>query len=200
MDPVRAPGPGSAYAAELCYFPGAEDLVLAAGIADERFDPEILGAAARSAAAAWATAVSSTSPAGRTDPPGRTELDGAADCGSGPAPRPLVAASLLHPGGAGACTRLVVREPRISRIQVAGLAAGAVPPFIALVTDVRGRRCIEDAGTGEPVSGRPDQVTWFYEFWQLVRDGPAARPRRLARPRSSPASPGPAASVTGGQT
>jgi len=114
--------------------------------------------------------------AGRTDPPGRTELDGAADCGSGPAPRPLVAASLLHPGGAGACTRLVVREPRISRIQVAGLAAGAVPPFIALVTDVRGRRCIEDAGTGEPVSGRPDQVTWFYEFWQLVRDGPAPAP------------------------
>jgi hypothetical protein len=42
---ARPPGPASAYAAELA-LPGIADQVLAAGIADERFDPDILEAAA----------------------------------------------------------------------------------------------------------------------------------------------------------
>jgi hypothetical protein len=45
-------GPGSAHSAELTYFRGVDDLVLAAGVADERFDPEVLDTAIRAALAA----------------------------------------------------------------------------------------------------------------------------------------------------
>jgi hypothetical protein len=177
VESARPPGPASAYAAELAYFPGIADQVLAAGIADERFDPDILEAAARSATAAWAAAVSGTAPHDSTTPHDSTDTDGAAG------PRPVVAADLLRPGGPGARTRLVVREPVISRIQVAHLIADAEPPVVGLVVDIKGRRCIEDSDTGDPISGQPDQLTWFYEFWNLTRDGPAARPWRLGRGR-----------------
>ncbi len=52
-----AAGPGSAQTAEIIYGPDVEDAVLAAGIADERFDPGSLEAAIRQMLAAWVTAV-----------------------------------------------------------------------------------------------------------------------------------------------
>jgi hypothetical protein len=65
-----------------------------------------------------------------------------------------------------------VRDPQICRIQVSHLDTDASPPLLRLVVDIKGRRCIRDSDSGEPVSGNPEQLTWFYEFWNLVRDGP----------------------------
>jgi len=65
--------------------------------------------------------------------------------------------ALLHPGGPGARTRLVVRDPQIRRIQVSHLGTDASPPLLPLVVDIEDRGCIRDSGTGEPVSGNPEQ-------------------------------------------
>lgn len=156
-----AAGPGSAQTAEIIYGPAVEDAVLAAGIADERFDPESLEAAIRQALAAWVTAVGEDATA------------------SGKDDSPLVAPALLRPGGPGARTRLVVREPQIDAIQFWRLDADAAPPLARLIVTIHGRRCIRDRDTGEPVSGDPGVMTWFHQFWDMARDGPAMRPWHL---------------------
>jgi hypothetical protein len=45
---------------------------------------------------------------------------------------------------------------------------------------VHGQCWIADADSGALVSGRPGHPAWFWEFWDLVLDGPAAQPWRLA--------------------
>jgi hypothetical protein len=92
---------------------------------------------------------------------------------------PLVAPALLRPGGPGARTRLVVREPQIDAIQFWRLEADAAPPLARLIVTIHGRRCIRDRDTGEPVSGDPEVMTWFHQFWDMVGDGPAMRPWHL---------------------
>jgi hypothetical protein len=167
-----APGPGSAWTAGLAYHGAAQDEVLAAGIADRRLEPEILEAAVRAAIADWLTA---------------------AEEGSAAAP-----AELLRPGGPGARTRLVLRSPRIDSIGLMGLRAAPGPAVARLLVLVRGGRCIQDCDTGAPVSGDLDVMTWFHQFWDLVRDGPPDRPWRLA-PRAGPHGREPESSFTVGQ-
>src|SRR5580704_13695436 len=156
-----AAGPGSAQTAEIIYGPAVEDAVLAAGIADERFDPESLEAAIRQTLAAWITAVGEDDTASEQDD------------------SPLVAPALLRPGGPGARTRLVVREPQIEAIQFWRLEADAAPPLVRLIVEIHGRRGIRDRDSGEPVSGDPEVMTWFHQFWDMVGDGPATRPWHL---------------------
>jgi hypothetical protein len=151
----------SAQKAEIIYGPDVEDAVLAAGIADERFDPESLEAAIRQTSAAWVSAVGEDATASEKDD------------------SPLVAPALLRPGGPSARTRLVVREPQIDAIQFWRLEADAAPPLARLIVTIHGRRCIWDRDTSEPVSGDPEVMTWFHQFWDMVGDGPAMRPWHL---------------------
>ena len=146
--------PGSAQTAEIIYGPGVEDAVLTAGIADERFDPESLEAAIRQTLAAWVTAVGEDAAASEQDD------------------SPLVAPALLRPGGPGARTRLVVREPQIEAIQFWRLEADAALPLARLIVTIHGRRCIRDRNTGEPVSGDPDEPEGLTK--------PGAREKRVA--------------------
>ncbi|HET9898689.1 MAG TPA: hypothetical protein VFQ44_27520 [Streptosporangiaceae bacterium] len=88
---------------------------------------------------------------------------------AGKSDSPVVSGRLLRPGGPEARTKVVVRDPRICRIQISRVDPD--PPALGLVVDIQGRRCVIDSDTGEPVSGNPAQQTWFYEFWNLVRDG-----------------------------
>jgi hypothetical protein len=81
----------------------------------------------------------------------------------------LVAPALLRPGGPGARTRLVVREPQIEAIQFWRLEADAAPPLVRLIVEIHGRRCIRDRDRGEPVSGDPEVMTWFHQFWDMGR-------------------------------
>jgi hypothetical protein len=161
-----ATGLSSARTAELTYHGTAPDEVLAAGIADERLAPEVLEAAIRDAIAAWAGAAEEGPAAGAPEP--RADI------------APAVAADLLRPGGPGARTRLVLRQPRIDSIGVMRLRTVPAPTLASLLVVVRGGRCIQDLDTGEPVSGDLDVMTWFHQFWDVVRDGPPARPWRLA--------------------
>lgn len=91
----------------------------------------------------------------------------------------MVAPALPRPGGPGARTRLVVREPQIDAIQFWHLEADAAPPLARLIVTIHGRRCIRDRDTGEPVSGDPEVMTWFHQFWDMAGDGPAMRPWHL---------------------
>jgi hypothetical protein len=184
---AAAPGPGSAWTAELAYHGAAPDEVLAAGIADRRLEPEILEAAIRAAIAAWLTAAEEASAPGHPAATRATTSPPSPAAAPPPpaAAAPAVAAELLRPGGPGARTRLVLRSPRIDSIGVMGLRAAPGPAAARLLVLVRGGRCIQDRDTGAPVSGDLAVMTWFHQFWDLVRDGPPDRPWRLA-PRAGP--------------
>jgi hypothetical protein len=180
--PPASPG-ASAQTADLDFWPTVVDAVLAAGIADVRFDPDVLEASARQAAGAWAAAVN---PAAEASGAG---LAGAGVVAAEDADDALaaVARELLGPGGPGARTRLYVAGPRILEIDITHLPEGADPPLIRLLVRISGRRYIQDSDTGELVSGDRDLRTTFCEFWSLELTGPPSRPWRLA-PRSAPGS------------
>jgi hypothetical protein len=65
---------------------------------------------------------------------------------------PLVAPALLRPGGPGARTRLVVREPQIEAIQFWRLEADAAPPSVRLIVEIHGAPA---SGTATPASRCP---------------------------------------------
>jgi predicted lipid-binding transport protein (Tim44 family) len=133
----------------------ANDLALA----DPRFEPAVLEAAARRAVAAWAEAV-----------------DGE-DAGLAAVATPEALRALLHPNGNE--TRLVVRGPEVRRLRITALDAASDPATMTIEVDVAGRRYVEDRDTTTVVSGSRDTQTEFTERWTLALDGTDDTPWRI---------------------
>ena len=137
-------------------------------LADPRFSPDVLAAAARRAVAGWAEAVD-----GEDD-----DLAAVASAGAMQA--------LLHPRGER--SRLVVRGPRVRRMRVVALDAAAQPPTMTVEVDVTGRRYVEDRDTAAVLSGSRDDEREFTERWTMALDGADDTPWRVvdAGPAGAP--------------
>lgn len=146
--------------ADLDFDGDARAAALDLSLADARFAPDVLEAAARRAVAAWAEAVDGD--------------DGPLEAVASPEALRL----LLHPSGD--ATRLVVRGPVVRRLRIVGLDAAAQPPAMTVEVDVSGRRYLEDRDTAAVVSGSRSAEAGFTERWTLTLDGPDDRPWRIS--------------------
>jgi predicted lipid-binding transport protein (Tim44 family) len=155
--------------AELEFSGDAQARALDLSLADARFMPAVLEAAARRAVAAWVEAVD-----GSDD----TLLEVAS---------PAAVHALLYGGDASGRTRLVVRGARVRRIQIASLQVEREPATMTIVVEVGGRRYIEDRDTAAVLSGSRDSATTFTETWALALDGPDEAPWRLVSTAAAPA-------------
>lgn len=161
----------SAELADLDFDGDARAAALDLSLADPRFAPDVLEAAARRAVAAWAEAV---------DGPNDQLLELAS---------PAAVRELLHPGDPSERTRLVVRGPRIRHVRVTGIDAAATPPTMTIDVAVSGRRYVEDRDTAAMVSGSQSTERTFTERWTLALDGPDSQPWRIVHTAAeSPAS------------
>jgi predicted lipid-binding transport protein (Tim44 family) len=155
--------------AELEFSGDAEARALDLSLADARFMPALLEAAARRAVAAWAEAV-----------------DGSDDALVAVA-SPEAVQALLYGGDASRRTRLVVRGARVRRIRIASLQVAREPATMTIVVEVGGRRYVEDRDTAAVLSGSKDSATTFTETWTLALDGPEDAPWRLVSAAGAPA-------------
>jgi predicted lipid-binding transport protein (Tim44 family) len=130
-------------------------------LADARFAPDVLEAAARRAVGAWAEAVDGN------------------DAGLERVASPDAVAALLYGGDSTRETRLVVRGPRVKRIRIAAVQVDQVPATMTLEVELGGRRYVEDRDTAAVVSGSKDSAATFTERWTLALDGTAAAPWRI---------------------
>jgi predicted lipid-binding transport protein (Tim44 family) len=130
-------------------------------LADARFAPDVLEAAARRAVGAWAEAVDGDDAA----------LERVASPGA--------VGGLLYLGDATQETRLVVRGPRVKRIRIAAVQVDQVPATMTVEVELGGRRYVEDRDTAAVVSGSKDSAATFTERWTLALDGPADAPWRI---------------------
>jgi predicted lipid-binding transport protein (Tim44 family) len=130
-------------------------------LADARFAPDVLEAAARHAVEAWAEAVDGDDAALE-----RVASAGAAD-------------ELLYGGDSTQRTRLVVRGPRVKRIRIAAVQVDELPATMTVDVELGGRRYVENRDTAAVVSGSKDGAATFTERWTLALDGPADAPWRL---------------------
>jgi predicted lipid-binding transport protein (Tim44 family) len=144
--------------ADLDYAGTARAAALDLSLADGRWAPDVLEAAARRAVAAWAEAV---------DGADRDLLDVAT---------PQAAAALLHPGDPSGRTRLVIRGPRVRRLRIAALDPAATPPTMTVELEVRGRRYVEDRDDASVLSGSKSSETTTVERWTMALCGPDERP------------------------
>jgi hypothetical protein len=110
--------------ADLDFEDDARAAALDLSLADPRFAPDVLEAAARRAVAAWADAVDGDDAA-------------LAQLATEPALR-----HLLHQGDERQKTRLVVRGPRVKRIAVLTLDAAEDPATMTIAVQVGGRRYV----------------------------------------------------------
>jgi predicted lipid-binding transport protein (Tim44 family) len=130
-------------------------------LADARFAPDVLEAAARGAVEAWAEAVD-----GDDDALERVASPAAVD-------------GLLYGSDTTHKTRLVVRGPRVKRIRIADVQVDRVPATMTVDVELGGRRYVEDRDTAAVVSGSKDGATTFTERFTLALDGPADAPWRI---------------------
>jgi predicted lipid-binding transport protein (Tim44 family) len=130
-------------------------------LADARFAPDVLEAAARRAVEAWAEAVDGEDDA--------LELVASPDA----------VGELLYGGDTTRETRLVVRGPRVKRIRIAAVQVERVPATMTVDVELGGRRYVEDRDTAAVVSGSKDGAATFTERWILALDGPADAPWRI---------------------
>jgi predicted lipid-binding transport protein (Tim44 family) len=130
-------------------------------VADGRFAPGVLEAAARRAVAAWAEAVDGDDAA----------LEAVAS--------PDTVGELLYAGDAGRTTRLVVRGPRVKRIQIESVQVEQVPATMIVAVELGGSRYVEDRDTTTVLSGSKDGATTFTERWTLALDGSPEAPWRI---------------------
>ncbi|HEX7290231.1 MAG TPA: TIM44-like domain-containing protein [Conexibacter sp.] len=151
-------GVATAEVADLDYAGDARAAALDLSLADGRWAPDVLEAAARRAVAAWAEAV---------DGADRDLLDVAT---------PEAADALLHPGDPSKKTRLVIRGPRVRRLRIAALDPAATPPTMTVEVEVRGRRYVEDRDDASVLSGSKSRETTSTERWTLALSGPDERP------------------------
>jgi predicted lipid-binding transport protein (Tim44 family) len=146
--------------ADLDFSGDARAAALDLSLADARFMPDVLETAARRAVGGWAEAVD-----GEDD-----ELLAVAT--------PDALRDLLYPGGT-MNRRLVVRGPRIERVEIAELDAGVDPATMTIEVTVRGRRYIQDRDTAAIVSGSDSQETTFTERWLMAISGDDRNPWRI---------------------
>ena len=139
----------------------AREEALDLSLADARFLPDVLEAAVRRAAAAWAEAVDGED-ASLEHVASREAID-----------------ALLYGSDAQHRTRLVVRGPRIERVVIERVDAQAQPARMTVTVDVRGRRYREDRDTAAVVSGSREREASFREHWELALDGPDDAPWRV---------------------
>ena len=130
-------------------------------LADARFGPDVLEAAARTAVSAWAEAVDGDDAA----------LERVA--------APEAVGELLYGGDGTRKTRLVVRGPRVKRILIAGVQVEREPATMTIDVELGGNRYVEDRDTTTVVSGSKDSATTFTEHWTLALDGPEDAPWRV---------------------
>ncbi len=130
-------------------------------LADARFGPDVLEAAARRAAEAWADAVD-----GDDAPLAAVASNEAVD-------------ALLYGGDATHDSRLVVRGPRIEGVTIEQLLPSPEPARMTLAVHVRGRRYTEDRDTAAVLSGSKDREAAFTERWTMALDGVDETPWRL---------------------
>lgn len=148
--------------ADLDFDGDARAAALDLSLADARFGPDVLEAAARRAVAAWAEAVDGED----------RELEAIAE--------PRAIQELLHPGDPGGRTRLVVRGPRIRAMRIVALDAGAKPPAMTIEVDVTGTRYVQNRDTAAVVSGSDTVEASFSERWTMTLSGPDEQPWRIA--------------------
>jgi len=139
----------------------AQAAALDLSLADARFMPAVLEATARGVVAAWAEAIDGDDAA-------------LAQVASEPAVR-----MLLHAKDESGKSRLVVRGPRVRRIDIAALDAGASPVTMTLEVELAALRYVEDRDTKAVLSGSRDEETVFSERWTLSLDGPDKQPWRI---------------------
>ena len=130
-------------------------------VADARFAPDVLEAAARRAVAAWAEAV-----------------DGD-DSALAAVARAEAVRHLLHGGDTTGRTRTVVRGPRVRRLRIARVDVDRTPATMRVEVELGGRRYVEDRDTAAVLSGSKDRTTMFTERWTLALEGPPDAPWRL---------------------
>lgn len=147
--------------ADLSFAGDARAAALDLSLADGRFAPDVLEVAARRAVQAWAEAVDGNDSA----------LHAIAS--------PRAAHELLHPGDPSGQTRLVVRGPRVKRIDVAALDAAAEPPTMSIAVEITGRRYVEDRNTTAVLAGSQTREASFTEHWTLALSGDATTPWRI---------------------
>jgi predicted lipid-binding transport protein (Tim44 family) len=148
--------------ADLDFDGDARTAALDLALADPRFAPDVLEAAARRVVEAWAEAIDG-------------EDSKLAQLASAPA-----LDQLLYQGDDSRSTRLVVRGPRVERIAIVELDAGSEPATMTIEVQVVGRRYVQDRDTTAVLSGSKDEETSFTERWTLSLDGPDSNPWQIA--------------------
>ena len=126
--------------AEVDFAGDARARALDLSVADGRFAPDVLEAAARRAVAAWAEAVDGD------DAP----LEAVAT--------PEAVGELLYGGDATRKTRLVVRGPRVKAIHIEAVHVEQVPATMTVGVELGGSRYVEDRDTTTVVSGSKDSA------------------------------------------
>jgi len=130
-------------------------------LADSRFAPDVLEAAARRAVEAWAEAV---------------DGDDAALAGL---TSEEAARRLLYGDDRSQASRLVIRGPRVRRIAIVALDVATEPATMTIEVKVGGLRYVEDRATAELLSGSDERWVTFTECWTLALDGSEAHPWRI---------------------
>jgi predicted lipid-binding transport protein (Tim44 family) len=149
--------------AEVEFAGDARARALDLSVADGRFAPGLLEAAAREAVAAWAEAVDGDDAA----------LERVASHEA--------VGELLYGGDASRRTRLVVRGPRVKRIEIASVDVDQVPAAMTIDVELGGSRYVEDRDTAAVLSGSKEGPTTFHERWTLALDGPDDTPWRIVK-------------------
>jgi predicted lipid-binding transport protein (Tim44 family) len=156
-----SPGYKPADLVDLDFAADARGAALDLAVADARFAPDVLEAAARGMVEAWAQAVDGD------DAP----LEHLAS-------RSALRA-LLYEGDNTEKTRVVVRGPRVKRLSIVVLDAKAEPATMTIEVELGGRRYVQDRDTAAVLSASKDDATVFTERWTLSLDGPESHPWRL---------------------
>jgi predicted lipid-binding transport protein (Tim44 family) len=139
----------------------AREHALDLSLADARFAPDVLEAAARRAVAAWAEAVD-----GSDEP-----LEAVAT--------PEAVSELLYGGDASHKTRVVVRGPRVRAIKILAVDVEHQPATMTIEVELGGRRYVEDRDTAAVLGGSKDSASSFSEGWTLSLTGPDAVPWQI---------------------
>jgi predicted lipid-binding transport protein (Tim44 family) len=128
----------------------AREHALDLSLADARFAPDVLEAAARRAVAAWAEAV---------DGDDAALLEVAS---------PEAVSALLYGGDESRKTRLVVRGPRVRGIRIVAVDVSREPATMTIEVEVGGRRYVEDRDTAAVVGGEKERAGTFNQSWTLA--------------------------------
>jgi hypothetical protein len=128
----------------------AREQALDLSLADARFAPDVLEAAARRAVAAWAEAV---------DGDDTALLEVAT---------PEAVLELLYGGDESRKTRVVVRGPLVREIRIVAVDLKREPATMTVEVEVGGRRYVEDRDTATVVAGDKDRTSTFSARWVLT--------------------------------